>query len=133
MQWRCTGDWRNSPTILNLSTRWKWVLLPPHMEYGPQYPLHKRVYGPTHCIRDCVDPRSGLNITEKRKSLAPAGCQTLPPQLSSPQPSHHMECAILAPFKHTYMQNIRKSYNNLWCFSSTNNGINWQKYATGDP
>jgi hypothetical protein len=62
MPWRHMGKWRCSSTILDLGTRWRWVvsftLRPPYLwGKGPQYPLDRSLGGPQR--------RSGRNGEEK--------------------------------------------------------------------
>jgi hypothetical protein len=66
--------WMNggiAPRILNLSTRWKWVVSFTRRERAPG----------THSMGEWVDPRAGLNMVAKRNSPAPAGNRTpvIPP------------------------------------------------------
>jgi hypothetical protein len=51
MPWRHIGEWRYSSTILDLCTRWRWVIsftpLPLYREgKSPRYPLDRRLGGP---------------------------------------------------------------------------------------
>lgn len=65
-------EWRYTSIILKFGTRWSWVvsfmlLLLCPWGYKPQYPL----------ARDWVGPRAGLDCTEREKSIAPVGNQTV--------------------------------------------------------
>jgi hypothetical protein len=67
-----TGSWGTVPLILNIGTGWMWVFnfYLQHLYSGgknTQYPLNRRLGG----------PRAGLDISEERKNLTPAGDRTL--------------------------------------------------------
>jgi hypothetical protein len=68
------GEWRYSFTILDLGTRWRWVISLTPGEITPG----------TNWIGDWVGPTAGLDAVEKRKPLPLPG---LKPQPSSPYPS----------------------------------------------
>jgi hypothetical protein len=68
------GEWRCSSTILDLGTRWRWVVsLTPRPLY-PRYPLDRRLGGP--------QSRSGRSGEEKNLLPLPE----IEPRLSSPVP-----------------------------------------------
>jgi hypothetical protein len=72
MPWRRKEEWRYSSTILDLCTRWRWVVgFSPRPLYprgnGPRYPLDRRLGGPQSLSGPCGE----------EKNLAPAGIQTL--------------------------------------------------------
>jgi hypothetical protein len=75
MLWTHTGEWRYSSTILDLCTRWRWVVSFYPQEKGPWYSLDRRLCG----------PRVNLDTTEKRKNLARQdwnpSCPACSPQL----------------------------------------------------
>jgi hypothetical protein len=51
------GEWRYSATILDLGTRWRWVI-----SFTP-LPLYPRGISPrTHCMGSWVGPRAGLDV-----------------------------------------------------------------------
>jgi hypothetical protein len=66
------GEWSYSSTILDLGSRWRWVVsFTPRPIYlrgnSFQYSLNRRILG----------PRSAMDAVEKIKSLAPVGNRTL--------------------------------------------------------
>jgi hypothetical protein len=82
------GEWRYSPTILDLSARWSWVssftprpLYTPGM--SPWFPLYRRLGGPQSRFRHCGE-----------ESVAPPGNRTPAVQLLA---SRYTDWAIPAP------------------------------------
>jgi hypothetical protein len=66
-----------APLILNLSTRWRWVV-----NFTP-WPLYLRERTPgTYLIEGCVGPRVVLDVLDKRKISCPCGDSN--PWLCSP-------------------------------------------------
>jgi hypothetical protein len=60
MLWRRMGEWWYSSTILDLGTRWRWVV-----SFTPQ-PLYPKEKAPsTHWKGGWVGPRAGLDAVEK--------------------------------------------------------------------
>jgi hypothetical protein len=58
------GEWKYSSTIIDLGTRWRWVVS------FTALPLYPRENSPgTHWIGGWVSPRDGLDAAEKRKIL----------------------------------------------------------------
>jgi hypothetical protein len=56
---RCVEVWRYSSTILDLSTRCRWVVI------FPSQPLYPRSKSPgTHCLGDWVGPRASVDTVE---------------------------------------------------------------------
>jgi hypothetical protein len=58
MSWRLMGKWRCSYTILDLGTRWRWMVsftpLSLYLrEKRPQYPIYMRLGGPQSRPRSC--------------------------------------------------------------------------------
>jgi hypothetical protein len=73
MPWRHMGEWRYSSIILEIGSRWRWVVSfrsrPFYLrEKIPRYPFNRRLGGP--------QSRSGLCGEEK--SLALPGCEPGP-------------------------------------------------------
>jgi hypothetical protein len=68
-----------APCILDLGTRWRWVI---SFTFGPLYPRER--YPCTHWIGDWVGPRAGLDEVMKR--TIPSPCRDSYPRSSSPQP-----------------------------------------------
>jgi hypothetical protein len=71
--WRHIGEWRYSSTVLDLSTRWRWVVsFMHHLLYpwgkSPQYPLDRRLGG---------SPELVWILWRREKSLALARNRTL--------------------------------------------------------
>jgi hypothetical protein len=70
---RRVGEWRYSSTILDLGTRWRYVV-----SFTPR-PLYPREITPgTHWTEGWVGPRTGLNDVEGRKILPPPGLEFRP-------------------------------------------------------
>jgi hypothetical protein len=68
MSWKCVGQWRYSSTILNLGTRWRWVVKFTHL------PLYSRGKNPRYSLdRRMSGPQGLLDAVEKRKISCP--CQ----------------------------------------------------------
>jgi hypothetical protein len=77
MLWRHIGEWMCSSTILDLDTRWRWVVsFTPRLLYprgkSPRYPLDRRLGGPQN--------RSG-NYRQKKNFVT---LQEIEPRSSSP-------------------------------------------------
>jgi hypothetical protein len=86
MQWRYMREWNYSSTILNLGTRWRWVI-----NYTPR-PLYLRGNFPRHLLdRRLCGPQNQSGGHGGEKSLAHAGNRTpnpLPPsQHPVPKPT----------------------------------------------
>jgi hypothetical protein len=64
--WRRVREWRYSSAILDLSTRWRWVI-----RFTPR-PLYPRERAPgTHCLGGWLSSRVCLDAVEKRKIYLP--------------------------------------------------------------
>jgi hypothetical protein len=64
-----------APRILDLDTRWRWVV-----SFTP-WPFYPQGEG-THWIGDCLDPRAGLDVVVRKK--VPSHCQHSNPRSFSP-------------------------------------------------
>jgi hypothetical protein len=89
MPWRHMGKWRCSAIILDLDTRWRWMVnFMPLLLYSSgenlQYPLNRRLGGPQSQSGGC---------REKEKFLAPTRNQTL---AIHPLAHHYTDWAIMA-------------------------------------
>jgi hypothetical protein len=81
MPWKHMREWRHSSTVLDLGTRWKWVV-----SFTP-LPLYTRGKRPGIQWRGgWVGPRVGLDAVEKRKILH---CQKSNPGRAARSPSLH--------------------------------------------
>jgi hypothetical protein len=60
------GDWRYSPTILDLGTRWKWVV-----HFKPQTLYHRGRVPGTHWIGGSVGPKAGMDAVEQTDISSP--------------------------------------------------------------
>jgi hypothetical protein len=70
------GGWRYSSTILELDTRWRWVV-----SFTPRL-LYSRGKVPcSHCIGGWVGPKACLDVVEKTKISCP--CRNLTPAVQS--------------------------------------------------
>jgi hypothetical protein len=74
MPWRHVGVWRYRSTILDLGTRWRWVVIFTHR------PLYLRGKSPgTHWVEGWVGRRAGLDAVENRTILTwavrPVACR----------------------------------------------------------
>jgi hypothetical protein len=88
MPWRRMGEWRYSSTILDLGTRWRWVV-----SYTPRPLYPEEILPGTHWIGGWVGPRAGLDVVEKRKILALSGFE---PRRSCPLPVTNIQCYVIA-------------------------------------
>jgi hypothetical protein len=91
--WRRITELRYSSTILNVGSRWRWVVgFTPRPLYptgdSSRYPLCGRLNGP--------QSRSG-RYGEEEKSLAPTDNRTWTPRSSSPSCSRYTDWAIPVP------------------------------------
>jgi hypothetical protein len=57
----CWGSGGIAPRIINLGTRWRWMV-----SLMPRLP-----YSGTHWIGDWMGPRSGLDLVTRRKNPSP--------------------------------------------------------------
>jgi hypothetical protein len=97
MPWRYMGEWCYSSTILDLSTRWRWVVSskPQHFSPGEISPPS------THWRGGWVDSRAGLDAREKRKIFP---CQESRHSCPAHSPSlywlllYFYRCCILIPY-----------------------------------
>jgi hypothetical protein len=98
--WRHTREWRYSSTVLDLDTRWRWVVsFTPLSLYprgrSPWYPLHRGGW---------VVPRVGLDAVEAKKSC------TARNRTRAVQP----DWAIPTPCERKHY--IKTERNRLWMF-----------------
>jgi hypothetical protein len=80
------------PHFLDLGTNWRWVV-----SFTP-LPLYPRERAPdTHFIGGWVDPRAGLDDTEKWKFFTLPGLEIPPPLVVQPVGSRYTDWAIPVP------------------------------------
>jgi hypothetical protein len=104
----CTVSRGVAPLILNLGIRWRRAV---SVTCRPLYPLG-RTPAPTFCIWCGWAPSAGLDVLEKKTSLATAGVRT-PDRLSHslvhtptdlPTPAHKIKVLILQIFRAAPLQ-----------------------------
>jgi hypothetical protein len=71
MPWRIVWEWRYSSTILDLSTRWRWVV---SFTTPAALPRGERAPG-IHWIGGYVGPRACLDVIKKRKVIPLPGIE----------------------------------------------------------
>ena len=87
--------------ILNLSTRWRWVV-----SFMPQLLYPSETVPGTHWIGSWMVPTAGLGFLEKTK--IPCFCHDLNLRSPSPQPCHYTNCTTKAPNRKKINKNINK-------------------------
>jgi hypothetical protein len=95
------GEGRYSSTILDLGTRWSWVVtFTPRLDY----PLGR--ISRYHCIRGCIGPRACLNAMEKRKTSCPSQ-ESNPDRPTRSPPLNRLSCMA-------YITALSLLHWNLW-------------------
>jgi hypothetical protein len=106
MPWRHMGEWRYSSTILDLGTRWRWVVsfMPQPLSVGeiaPQYPLDR---GPQNWSGRCAAEKNLFPPSQESNPGLPACSPPLSTELSQ-IPNLYLLITrgnIVCPIRHAY-------------------------------